>query len=161
GCASGTQIFVHDRATGTTTCVSVDGSGVPGNGNSFSPALSADGQVVAFQSLATNLVPSDTNGVGDIFIARLGCAGPAFVIGPTSMSPTTIAQGSTGTIQTQICSSSAADHVLIDLEIYDSSNTKLAQMAFPGQSFTPGETKSYGWPYFVDVLRPDGIYTVK
>src|SRR5262249_39443287 len=43
------------------------------------------------------------------------CAGPAFVIGPTSLSPTTVDQGSTGTIQTQICSGSAAD-VLIDLE---------------------------------------------
>src|SRR5262249_44292243 len=88
------------------------------------------------------------------------CAGPAFVIGPTSMSPTTIAQGWTGTVQTQMYSGSAAD-VLIDLEIYDTSNTKLAQRAFPGQSFIPGETKSYEWPYFVDVLRPDGIYTVK
>src|SRR5262245_58974512 len=88
------------------------------------------------------------------------CAGPAFVIGPTSMSPTTVAQGSTGTVQTHICSGSTAD-VVVDLEIYGSSNTKLARRAFPGQSFTPGETKSYEWPYFVDVLRPDGIYTVK
>src|SRR5262249_46569856 len=55
GCASGQQIYVHDRATGATSCVSVDGGGVPGNAGSDTPALSADGRFVAFASSATNL----------------------------------------------------------------------------------------------------------
>ncbi|MEO5899704.1 MAG: hypothetical protein ABIR68_06180, partial [Ilumatobacteraceae bacterium] len=45
---------------------------VPGiAGDSIAPAISADGRYVAFESFANNLVPSDTNGVGDIFVHDL------------------------------------------------------------------------------------------
>ena len=54
---SGTQIYVHDRQTGQTTLVSKDNavSPIPGNGVSATPAISSDGQLVAFTSLSTNL----------------------------------------------------------------------------------------------------------
>ncbi len=52
-----TQIFVHERITGTTTCVSVAPDGTRGNNDSRQPALSADGRFVAFGSQATNLDP--------------------------------------------------------------------------------------------------------
>ncbi len=42
--------------------------GAEGNGDSFAPSISADGQSVAFESYATNLVPTDTNKVRDIFV---------------------------------------------------------------------------------------------
>ena len=55
--------------SGTTTRVSVSGSGAQGNGNSgFREVVSADGRYVAFESSATNLVPGDTNGRDDIFV---------------------------------------------------------------------------------------------
>ena len=38
------------------------------NNNSFQPAISADGPFVAFASTASNLVPGDTNGTGDVFV---------------------------------------------------------------------------------------------
>lgn len=38
------------------------------NGDSGSPALSADGRYVVFTSFASNLVPADTNNVPDVFI---------------------------------------------------------------------------------------------
>ncbi|MGB0952058.1 MAG: TolB family protein [Planctomycetota bacterium] len=41
--------------------------GQAGNAASTDPALSGDGQMVVFQSDATNLVANDTNGVADIF----------------------------------------------------------------------------------------------
>lgn len=62
------DVFVHDRATGTTERVSVSSAGVAGNFASNRPAISADGDVVAFLSDATNLVSGDTNGVTDIFV---------------------------------------------------------------------------------------------
>jgi len=62
------DVFVRDRDTGTTTRVSVDSSGVQGDGNSFAPSISADGRFVAFASGATNLVPGDTNGLRDVFV---------------------------------------------------------------------------------------------
>jgi WD40-like Beta Propeller Repeat len=47
---------------------SVDSAGNQGNGESFGPALSADGRFVAFTSDASNLVPDDTNGQSDVFV---------------------------------------------------------------------------------------------
>ncbi|HMC07628.1 MAG TPA: hypothetical protein VKG89_09585, partial [Solirubrobacterales bacterium] len=62
------DIFVRDRLTGTTERVSVDAAGNQGNGDSFGPALSADGRFVSFRSQASNLVPGDTNGASDDFV---------------------------------------------------------------------------------------------
>lgn len=62
------DIFVHDRATGVTTRVSVGVGSVQGNDHSFTPSISRDGRIVAFWSLANNLVANDTNGVADVFV---------------------------------------------------------------------------------------------
>ena len=62
------DIFVYDRETGTTTRVSVNMEGGDPDGESTLPSMSADGRYVAFRSIATNLVPGDTNGVEDIFV---------------------------------------------------------------------------------------------
>jgi len=61
------DIFVHDRQTRQTMRVSVSSAGKEGNGPSESPAISGDGRYVAFESIASNLVPNDTNGTFDIF----------------------------------------------------------------------------------------------
>ena len=63
-----TNIFVHDRQTGTTDRVSVASDGTQGNGNSEEPAISGDGRYVAFTSVASNLVPGDTNDKSDVFV---------------------------------------------------------------------------------------------
>jgi Tol biopolymer transport system component len=65
------DVFVHDRRTGKTIKVSAGSDGRPANGNSYSPAISADGRFVAFASEATNLVRADTNGATDIFVHDL------------------------------------------------------------------------------------------
>jgi Tol biopolymer transport system component len=62
------DVFVHDRQTRTTERVNVDSAGTQADGESESPALSADGRFVAFVSAATNLVPGDTNGRADVFV---------------------------------------------------------------------------------------------
>lgn len=62
------DVFVHDLGTGQTTRVSVTSSGAEANGQSGSPALSADGRFVAFESTATNLHFGDMNGVQDVFL---------------------------------------------------------------------------------------------
>ena len=65
------DVFVYDRLTASTVLVSVDSSGVPSNGASDDPAISADGRFVAFDSLGTNLVVGDSNGVRDVFVHDL------------------------------------------------------------------------------------------
>ncbi len=62
------DIFIHDRRLGDVTRLSLSSDGTQANGNSFAPALSADGLVVAFESVATNLVAGDTNAHGDIYV---------------------------------------------------------------------------------------------
>jgi Tol biopolymer transport system component len=65
------DIFVRDRVLGTTTRISVDSFGVPSNGDSHAGYISADGRFATYVSIATNLVPGDTNGVPDVFVYEL------------------------------------------------------------------------------------------
>jgi Tol biopolymer transport system component len=63
------DIFVRDRQAGTTTRVSLSSGGGEANGASNGwIAISESGRFVAFTSDATNLVVSDTNGNGDVFV---------------------------------------------------------------------------------------------
>jgi Tol biopolymer transport system component len=62
------DIFVRDRATGTTERVSVASDESEGNGFTSGPALSADGRYAGFASGATNLVEEDTNEGWDLFL---------------------------------------------------------------------------------------------
>src|SRR5216117_2839480 len=63
-----TDVFVHDRQTGTTERVSVASGGTQGNDSSAGPALSAAGLLVAFHSTASNLVAGDANRAYDVFV---------------------------------------------------------------------------------------------
>lgn len=63
------DVFLHDRTTGTTTRISETPTGGDSDGTSFGPYISADGSVVVFESFATNLVGAgvDTNLRPDVF----------------------------------------------------------------------------------------------
>jgi hypothetical protein len=61
------HLFVTDRTTGVTQMVDVSPTGAPANGLGDSPKISGDGRWVVFASSASNLVPGDSNRVGDIF----------------------------------------------------------------------------------------------
>jgi uncharacterized repeat protein (TIGR01451 family) len=63
-----TDIFVYDRQNQTFELISKSSQGVQGNDLSYFPAISADGNVVAFSSAASNLVSNDSNGYADIFV---------------------------------------------------------------------------------------------
>lgn len=62
------DIFVFDRTTATVERVSLSSAGIQGNLSSYRPSISADGQFVAFESYATNLVAGDTNFMRDVFV---------------------------------------------------------------------------------------------
>jgi hypothetical protein len=61
--------FIHDRTTGITRRVSTSFDGIQGDFHSQFVDISADGQFVAYVSSASALVPDDTNGTDDVFIA--------------------------------------------------------------------------------------------
>jgi Tol biopolymer transport system component len=64
--------FVRDRWLGTTERISVSSGGVEANDSSGGflgqIQITPDGRFVAFMSLASNLVPNDTNNVLDVFV---------------------------------------------------------------------------------------------
>jgi Tol biopolymer transport system component len=61
------DVYLRDRLLGTTVRASVATNGAEGNGNSYGPTISADGRYIAYDSLATNLAPNDSNGSSDVF----------------------------------------------------------------------------------------------
>ncbi len=61
------DIFVRDRTTGVTSLISRNLAGLPANGHSRSPDVSADGNTVVYYSNASDLVAGDTNGLLDVF----------------------------------------------------------------------------------------------
>ena len=78
-----TDIFVHDRQSGTTTRASVASDGTQANGSSIYPSISADGRYIAFASNATNLVSKDRNGYSDVFVRDLQ-SGTTTIVSVTS-----------------------------------------------------------------------------
>jgi hypothetical protein len=62
------QVYVRNIARHTTTLVSRNRAGMPGDGNSIGGAMSPGGRYVFFTSAATDLVPGDTNRHTDVFV---------------------------------------------------------------------------------------------
>ena len=65
---SAADIFLRDRLAGSTVRISVSSAGDQANQASHNPDISADGRIVVFDSLASNLVADDTNGTWDVFV---------------------------------------------------------------------------------------------
>jgi hypothetical protein len=64
----GADVFVRDRARGTTRLVSVSSNGEQMNAGAFYTAISSTGRYVLFSSDADNLVRGDSNGEADVFL---------------------------------------------------------------------------------------------
>ncbi|HNR17740.1 MAG TPA: hypothetical protein PKG90_13820 [Chitinophagaceae bacterium] len=62
------QVFWRDRKGGITKLVSKNAAGEEGDGNCFSPSISADGRSVVFESYAKNLASTDGNSVRDVYL---------------------------------------------------------------------------------------------
>jgi hypothetical protein len=65
------DIYVKDVVTGDITLASTSDSGTKGDFGSEEPSLSADGNVVAFTSNATNLDPGDGSTGADVYVKNL------------------------------------------------------------------------------------------
>ena len=68
---NGDDVFVRNMETGAVSLVSGDPSGVPADGDSRAPAISAGGRYVSFSSDAANLEETDDNGREDVFVRDL------------------------------------------------------------------------------------------
>ncbi|MFN8016846.1 MAG: DUF4214 domain-containing protein [Acidimicrobiales bacterium] len=68
------QIFRRDRTGKLTLIESMSSASVVGNGPSRFPDMTDDGNQIAFQSTANNLVAGDGNGHSDVFVRTVGAA---------------------------------------------------------------------------------------
>ena len=76
------DVFVRDREASTTRRVSVSSAGAQSDGNSFDPAISADGRFVAFQSGATNLVEGEFVSNSNVYVHELATGSTEWVSRP-------------------------------------------------------------------------------
>jgi Ca2+-binding RTX toxin-like protein len=83
------DIFVKDMESGLTRRITAAPDGAEANGDSFWVDISANGQVLLFESEASNLIAGDTNGVKDIFRVELE-PGPGGVANTIALSRQTV-----------------------------------------------------------------------
>ena len=62
------DVFIRDGKTRATRLVSRSSAELQGEAASYSPPVSSGGRFVVFTSDSTNLIPSDTNGIQEIFL---------------------------------------------------------------------------------------------
>jgi Tol biopolymer transport system component len=65
------DVFLYNLQTDTTTLISTTPSNTSGNGASYAPLVSEDGQQVAFFSYASDLLAGDTTAHQDLFLRDL------------------------------------------------------------------------------------------
>ncbi len=62
------DVYSHELSTGSTIRISTPLDGENSNGGSRKPSISADGNLVAFESNASNLTEADSNDASDAFV---------------------------------------------------------------------------------------------
>jgi hypothetical protein len=106
------QVYAYHVATHSNTLVTYDTTGaVAGNDTSVFPSLSANGQVIAFQSWASNLVTTPLNNSSaspDVYVRYLGANPPTTQL--VSMNASATASGDDSSFQPNI--SADGNHVL-------------------------------------------------
>ncbi|MFN0006963.1 MAG: TolB family protein [Planctomycetota bacterium] len=161
--------FVHDRSSGTTERVSVATGGTEGDAYSglilgSAPSVSPDGRFVAFNSFATNLVASDTNGSFDVFLRdrqngtteRVSVATGGAEGGASSFSSSITPDGRFVVFVSEAANLVSGDtNALHDVFLRDrqSGTTERVNVATGGAQATGGTS-----PSVVSSLTPDGRF---
>lgn len=129
------EAFVRDRATQTTTRVSIADDGTQGDFRTYAPSISGDGSTIAFVSYASNLVPDDTNGMFDVFVRPRGLQP---VSGSDIVDPggTVSAGSSTNEAQPVAASVTSPQGGSISIDVRDATGTPPADYSFFGQEVT-------------------------
>jgi Tol biopolymer transport system component len=159
------DVFLRDRQAATTVRVSVGAGAVQSvGGDSYRPAVSADGRYVAFSSDATNLIAGDTNARTDVFVrdvpagttTRVSVAGASTQVNDSSDIPTISADGRFVAFQSDATNLVAGDtNTETDVFVRDrqAATTTRVGVATAGTQPTGGST-------FDAEISGDGRYVV-
>ncbi|MEK0085509.1 Calx-beta domain-containing protein [Benzoatithermus flavus] len=96
------DVFVKDLATGAITRVNLSASGVPADGDSYEISFSPDGKALLFTSMATTLVPGDTNFLGDVYVVSLAATDGDDVLEPLARGETMNGLGGNDTLHASL-----------------------------------------------------------
>jgi hypothetical protein len=78
-----------------------------------------------------------------------------------TVSPTQVMPGAQVSIASTFTAMAARSNVTLDVEVYNSANTKIYQKLFPSQTFAAGKSQAYTAAWVVPAAQPLGTYTVK
>ncbi len=81
------DVFVRDRQLVSTVRASAVHLGARSNGASSEASISHDGQLVAFASAASTMLPNDTNNFADIFLRNLATGSTTLISAPAAGTP--------------------------------------------------------------------------
>ncbi|MBV9893828.1 MAG: hypothetical protein JO020_06650 [Chloroflexi bacterium] len=85
---------------------------------------------------------------------------PATYTSSATASPSTVAPGQTVAITASVTSSAAAN-VLVDVEVYSSGGSRVAQQFWDNQSFRAGQTRTYQTSWSVATNAATGAYSIQ
>jgi Tol biopolymer transport system component len=147
------QVYVRDLVNNTTTLISSSPLGQPGNGGvpDLPPSISQDGSKVAFESLATNLVPLDLQGFLNVYIRENATVGPT----PT---PTGVPTG-TATATTTVTATVTAT-MTPHISCHSDTDCPVGQVCGPDKICIPAPTPTPTIACTNDSNCPDGLKCV-
>src|SRR5262245_42725296 len=84
-------------------------------------------------------------------------AAPSFSVGAAAASPSPVAPGASTTITTTVTNTgSSASSILVDTEVYSSTDSQMFQKWTSGLTFAAGQQRSLQWPWAVPTSQPVG-----
>ena len=145
------DIFVHNRADGTTQRVNLAPGGIEADADSVQPAISNDGRCVAFVSAATNLLPGDTRGKKQIYVSCDGevvCRGSADANGTPgngeSFLPSLSADGNLVAFKSEASNLVPGDNNLfVDVYVHDCASGETQRVSISATGGNPNDN-SFG-----------------
>jgi Tol biopolymer transport system component len=154
------DLLLFNRSDRSLELISVNTSGGVANGSSFQSALSFDGQFVAFDSTASDIVLGDSNGAADIFVRGRA-------LGTTSRVSLAFGGGEANGASTSPALSSDGHYVVFQSDasnLVDSDNNSASDIFLRDlttnltELISTGATGQGNGPSFVPAVSADGRF---
>jgi hypothetical protein len=84
---------------------------------------------------------------------------PTFTVGSSTVNPETARTGQPVAISTTVTADMPTSGIVVDLEVYNATNAKVAQAVHSGEAFDAGTARRFTWTW--PGSKTPGIYTVR